>query len=586
MLHSSARLNEVLQGESQQVVDRRTKENRRLRSSDIAVLCPTHNMCAEYARALRSVGLQVRLQEDGWFTSRAVQIAWYALAYIANPADRHAALYLAVTELGSLSLEKALRQLMDGGRIQDPLLEKLDTLAPGVTDRTVYALVTDAFSAMGLFDVVSVWPDGEQARANLLRMQAEVSEFMDANREAMAHGGFHGYGVQSFLAWLAVKVEEKDKNKQPDPRVLDEDAIELVTWHSSKGREWPVVVVCGMDRKIGANLPNMYLGYSSFNDLSQLLEKAQIEYSPAFAASETNDRFLADLEVVAKTESRRLLYVAMTRARDKLILEWPKYQAGKDYLTYWSILAQEAGLSLDDGEWKIGEVSFPCLITEGGSELPEDLDLDNAPVATRLPTIGRRAIHPSSVPVVLTPDSVTPSGIGTADVTESGIKLIVERYGDGLDIEVGLTGAALGNFLHRCFEVLGTKPELVDRLPMIAGVDIDEEVVKSIASSVANFEDWLKKYLPVQSVARELPLLVLDENGSVISGAADLVVETADGLWIIDHKSDQVDDPSVAFKNYRPQLESYARALVSEGTTVLGVGINWIRRGEVVVERV
>ena len=69
-------------------------------------------------------------------------------------------------------------------------------------------------------------------------------------------------------------------------------------------------------------------------------------------------------------------------------------------------------------------------------------------------------------------------------------------------------------------------------------------------------------------------------------GVADLVIETAHGLWIIDHKSDQVNDPDVAFKNYRPQLKSYAKALVREGATVLGIGINWIRSGEVVVERI
>jgi len=579
------RLKELLEDVGQQVVDRRTKEGRRLRGGDIAVLCPTHTMLAEYATVFRSLGLRVRLQEDGWFISRAVQIAWHALAYIANPADRHAALYLAVTELGGLSLEEALRQLMDEGRIQEPLLEKLDRLAPGVAHRTVYALVADTLSALELFDVISMWPDGEQARANVLRLQAEAGEFMDANREAMAHGGFHGSGVQSFLAWLAVKVQGKDRNTQPDPRVLDEDAVELVTWHSSKGREWPVVAICGMDRKIGAKLPNMDLGYSRFEDLSRLLENAQIEYSPAFAAPETNDKFLGDLEVAAETALRRLLYVAMTRARDTLILEWPEYLAGKDDVTYWSVLTREAGLSLDCGALKINEASFPCLITEGGSELPADLNLAGVPIATRLSTIGRRAVRTGSVPTGLTPDSVTPSRLESVDVDESISERVVTRYGNGLDIQIGLSGTAFGNFLHRCFEVLGVNPGTANRLPMITGVEIEDGIARNIADCVAQFEGWLQQRFEPQSVARELPLLALDERGSVISGVADLVIETANGLWIIDHKSDQVSDPDVAFKHYRPQLNSYAKALVHEGTPVLGIGINWIRSGEVVVER-
>lgn len=103
------RLKALLDDRDQQVVDRRTKKLRRLRGGDIAVLCPTNPMLAtKYANVLRAQGLRVRLQADGWFSSRPVQIAWHALAYLANPADRHAALYLAVTEPGSVSLQDAL----------------------------------------------------------------------------------------------------------------------------------------------------------------------------------------------------------------------------------------------------------------------------------------------------------------------------------------------------------------------------------------------------------------------------------------------------------------------------------------------
>jgi ATP-dependent helicase/nuclease subunit A len=196
-------------------------------------------MLADYADTLRALGLAVRLQADGWYTSRAVEIARAALAYVANPADRHAALYLAVTELGSLTLRAGLEQLMQAGRITEPLLERLDALAAGSVERTVYAIVADTLAALELFDAVAQWPDGDQARANLLRLLAAAGEFMDANREALAHGGFHGSGVQTFLAWLAVAVERKEGDRQAEARVLDEDAIELTTWHAAKGREWP-----------------------------------------------------------------------------------------------------------------------------------------------------------------------------------------------------------------------------------------------------------------------------------------------------------------------------------------------------------
>ena len=101
---------------------------------------------------------------------------------------------------------------------------------------------------------------------------------------------------------------------------------------------------------------------------------------------------------------------------------------------------------------------------------------------------------------------------------------------------------------------------------------------------MSQFEAWLETYFDAKSVLREWPILALDERGTVVSGMADLIVETPEGLWVIDHKSDQVDDPALAFGVYRAQLESYAAALSKEGNTVLGTAINWTRRGEVVLQ--
>lgn len=579
------RLKTLLEDPAQKIWDRRTKQRRRLCGGDIAVLCPTHKMLAEYADVLRTLGLRVRLQEDGWYSSRVVQLACQAMAYVANPSDRHAALYLAVTELGSLDLKTAIEQLIIDGRIVDPVLAQLDVLASNVKDRTLFALVADTFAALSLFDAVSVWPDADQSRANLLRLQAEAGEYMDANREALASGGYYGSGIQSFLAWLNAKIEQKDKNNQPDSRVIDEDAIQLVTWHSSKGREWPVVFVCGMDKSLSPRLPNMALGYSTFEDLSQLIEKAQIEYSPKFSAPESDDQFLGDLGLATELESRRLIYVAITRAREKLVLEWPSYLMGKDGLTYWSILAEETTVSHQDVSITVTGTSFPCLIWKGASELPDDFGVGGGSTPEVLATIGRRAILRGVVPDGLIPDSIVPSGrvsIQSSETTRQPLELI--QYHEGLDIETEFTGTALGTFLHRCFEVLGANPGHAGNISGITGVELSDGTAYNIAASVSSFEKWMTDRFSVTAIYRELPLLGMDENGSVVSGTADLVLETDGGVWIIDHKSDQVEEPEVAFDSYRPQLECYAKLLKSMGYPVLGLGINWIMRGEVVCE--
>ena len=579
--HVGKRIKALLEGEDQYIIDRRTNKRRILQGGDIAILAPTKNMLMQYADVLRALGLKVRLKEDGWRQSREIQVALQALAYVANPEDRHAALYLSVTELGQLSLNDALSQLMTLNKIQDPILNGLDTLSESVTERTIYALVVDTLHHLGIYDVVSTWEDAEQARANLLRLQAESAEYMDANREALSNGGIYGSGIQSFLAWLKEKSDDNDM--QPAPRVIDEDAIELVTWHSSKGREWPVVTVAGMDKTIKARVPNFGLGYESFDDLAALLSSTQIEYSPKFSASETNDNYLEALEENVHQESRRLLYVALTRARDKLIVEWPSYREGKGGC-YWSILAYEDDVSLGEDYLNIAGENFFCTVNAGSDVLPAEIDLDEEPATLTLPTVGRRAITPSEVPTDLIPDSISPSILkDVGDEMEPVTDLDVMNYAAPLILESSMPANELGTAVHREFEVLGSRPDLpMETLRKVIS-PLEEDIVVVVKSQVRKFESWIANHFSPTEIHRELPFISVNNVGTVVSGTVDMVLVTEQGIIILDHKTDRVDDPKQAFNNYLPQLQAYADALSKQMGEVVSVGIHWIRSGDVVL---
>jgi ATP-dependent helicase/nuclease subunit A len=568
-----------LLAEAPKVRDRKSGTMRPLRGGDVALLAPTNAMLADCARALRALGLRVRLQADGWYDSRAVSIARAALVYVTNPADRHAALFLAATELGVQSLQDSLGQLIEGHRVGDPLLDRLDALAGRVDGLDVAAVVGETIATLGLHDVVSSWPDGEQERANLLRLEAEAAAFLGANRRALSAGGFHGSGVQTFLAWLAACVERREGDRQSEPRVLDEDAIELVTWHASKGREWPVVAVCGLQREIDATLPDVGVDYPSFEPLGEVLAAARIVYSPTFASKETRARFTARLLPGALESARRLLYVALTRARETLLLEWPEYLDCKKSPTYWCVLAAECGVTLGEAELRVQGQAFACSITEG-SALPPEPRADEAP-SQPLPITGRRAIRREVPAAALTPDLRSPSGLEPAETAIEG--LVTERYGDPLVLDLALGALERGAFLHRCFEVLGVRPGAKAGLGRITGVAIDGASLDAVAAGVARFEEWLSHRFAPVAVRREWPMLAALPDGSILSGTADVVVETAEGVWILDHKSDDVEDPVAAFAKYAPQLGAYATALSAEGRVVLGIGIHWIRRGEVTV---
>ena len=268
------RFRALLEDPTQTIEDRHTKQTRRLKGGDIAVLCPTHDMLAKYAEVLRAQGHRVRLQADGWYASRAVQIALHALAYLANPARSacgavsrghgarvaHAAGGARAADGSRADRGAAAREARSAGR-RGGGADRVH--AGGGGDRGARAVrYRDALAGRRA-----------AAREPAAAARPRRREFMDANREALAYGGFHGSGVQTFLAWLEARVELKDGDRQPEPRVLDEDAIVLTTWHSAKGREWPVVAVCGLDKRSRASCRTWGSGYASFEDLSRLLER-------------------------------------------------------------------------------------------------------------------------------------------------------------------------------------------------------------------------------------------------------------------------------------------------------------------------
>ncbi|NIR32224.1 MAG: ATP-binding domain-containing protein, partial [Gammaproteobacteria bacterium] len=231
---------------------------------------------------------------------------------------------------------------------------------------------------------------------------------------------------------------------------------------------------------------------ADFDDLENLLDGARIEYSPKFAAPESNERFSVSLQAAAETEARRLLYVAITRAREKLVLEWPGYLADKDRVTYWSILSGGAGVTLRDGALRAGGEAFPCMVTQGGTELLPELEAAAEQATPELPVVGRRAVKARAAPAVLTPDSVAATELSAGAMTPAAVSVTTERYGSALELETDLSATALGTVLHRCFEVLGAKPERADRLQAILGGELNGDQVRRIAIQVARFERWIQ----------------------------------------------------------------------------------------------
>ncbi|MDP6178375.1 MAG: PD-(D/E)XK nuclease family protein, partial [Desulfatiglandales bacterium] len=203
---------------------------------------------------------------------------------------------------------------------------------------------------------------------------------------------------------------------------------------------------------------------------------------------------------------------------------------------------------------------------------------------TPLPTSGRRAIEIKDVPQDLTPDTIIPSNLeGTSDDVPSAPLTEIYLSDPGFDFD--LPGIERGTLLHRCFEILGSSLKKASLLGRATKYSFTPEQIKSLEAAVESFESWLSdRFEPIQ-IDREVNFLSLNSTRCIVAGLIDLLVETENGYWIIDHKSDRTEDLDSAFIYYWPQIEAYANSVsaAQPEKPVLGAAINWISHGNVML---
>ena len=574
------RIASLLGGASETVVDRNFGHVRPLRPGDIALLCPTHKMCADYARSLRDLGLPVRVGEGGWWQSPVVQALVFALRHAVDPGDLHAALCLATLGPDALPIDAALKTLTRGEALGGPTLSAIAALSPAASALAVDGLIQAVIAATGLRGWADRLDDPAQMRADLLRFEAEAGEFVSAHRDTREAAGFHGDTAQTFLGWLENKVERKDGDQRPPPAGEQSDGIEIVTWHSAKGREWPVVVVCGLDWARDPRAPAFATRFPGFDDLDGVIEQATLDYAPAFAAPEATNRFLDALRPGATDDARRLLYVALTRARDRLILEWPlldKPNDGPVPITAQRLLVDDCAMRLDGNSAAIGTAVFPARMTLCSPAMPAAFEDDRsslAPASNREPRHAILARTPDAPIAILSPSN--------AITTHRALPLRVETHAICPGIMV--SGAVLtkatdrGTAIHEAFRILLQRPDLAHRVGAHCRLDDIDVCALAIQAEALRASLAQRGYATLHV---EQPVTVTLSDGTALAMIVDLIAEGPDGYVIVDHKSGAVDDPEARMATYWPQLAAYADAVKMVGRKrVNETAIFWTDTGE------
>jgi len=380
-----------------------------------------------------------------------------------------------------------------------------------------------------------------------------------------------GSGLGDFVAWAVDQIDSDAdvlETVVPEP---DDDAVRILTVHGSKGLEFPVTIVAGLGFSLRSGAQILWGGPQPKARLRKGLE------SSGYAAQAQIEKALDDAEAV------RLLYVAMTRARDHLVLgcyHKPTKSGWRSYAQQlWRLLGAAPTLArvetvapevaAVDGShdvWALSEVDRDAFVSER-QRLIEAVSRRVATSATALTAAQDSAATAGPEPVIdASPDE---------QVAEVAGSPVLRRT-------VSRGGAALGTAVHRVLELVDLESATYDEVRRLAEVAAAEQEIPALASYVTSRVMGALQAPIVQEAAqtgrywREVYVVVPDGE-RFVEGYIDLLVETGDGeLVVVDYKTDRVDSDTelvAKVEHYRPQLSAYARAISRATGRPVGRGV-------------
>ena len=513
---------------------------------DITVLVRAATTSAPYTDALRRHGIVFNADgEKDFFKRQEINDFLNFLRVVQDPSDTTALVGVLRSPLGGFSDEE-IYQIFNRQELSVYAHPADETLA------CVYKQILSFAQKAGHLDIRHFLEEildntflpelcvraysGEQSLENLTRL-------MD---ETLARLGNRPISLNQFLATaeeLAAHPPETLKNSPSETL----DAVSVMTVHKSKGLEAPVIMLADLSRQGGAsNKPPAHLFSWQYN-------------MHGLRAGKICDANLAFLEEEQKKheqcEEVRILYVALTRARERLVLVGDERKGFQKAVRAFS----DAGFwpdgekdTVGDDENRVQVHAFDYInptdfIYHSAKQGPDHEVLRNLPAWQKAYRARRERYEKLLAETALS---------ASAQVQDNEVLSPAQQ-----------AGAEIGSLCHRVLQILFTRPGtdaeqaleqaaretgLTARMPQAA------EIIRPFVASCVFEQLGACKFL-----AAEMPFSYVSPDGLVRHGVADGLFECADGsIWVVDYKTDRVPaaGPQKLMEKYRPQLAVYQAA--------------------------
>lgn len=423
------------------------------------------------------------------------------------------------------------------------------------------------------------------AQPSGIRRYSHIHKFIQLARRQEGRGNL---SIHQFLA--LVRRLQFQEVRESDSTAMGEEvqAVKMMTVHAAKGLEFPVVFLADLGRSRNSQQGQSALAvpHAGF---------ALRAKNPATGKSET-PWMLSQLQEIRKKqdneERKRLFYVAVTRAENRLILsgvwEQPKTEKetyaempswmgwvlrSRDLLQEWTPQGLENSLSLKTQSFSEKD-SFHNLLKDACSEKEwQPTPLSDLPEAAAQAIKRIQTIHqPEFSKVIDLPVSAyvlfSKSPEQFWNVYGQGWSSPAWESFEGKPEENNLKiedAADFGTRMHRALEFvdwqrpeLSLSPENLDRIFTHLSEDHRKEAARILSEFFAT--DLFQSIRESKKVRRELNF-VLNARRGLIDGVIDVLFQNQDGSYtVLDYKTSEGDAKKVSKQGYDLQIQIYALA--------------------------
>lgn len=335
------RLKEVLDA-NWQIRVKGSNEVRPLQAGDVAILCRSNHKCQRMAEALHKAGLKASIARSGLLQTAEISLLLACLRYLLNKHDA-----LAIAEVLVLAEQEGVENIIadrltyltaqdvdhpQGWAHQYPDIQKLQELRHKSKELSTTEILNGVIEKLDLRRKVAAWENERQRLDNIDALRQLAVDYELACQRLHTAATLGG-----FLLWIG-DLEQQGLDEQG--KGMGTDAVNVLTYHRSKGLEWGMVVCHSLGDSLKETvwgirlvrqtatidlqrpLANRLLCYW-VNPYSKQISKTALEKR----VNEHPARQKATGDALA--EEARLLYVGLTRARDYLVFPSVRKQPTK-----------------------------------------------------------------------------------------------------------------------------------------------------------------------------------------------------------------------------------------------------------------